>query len=47
MYKLVEQLKEYFENTPKEQLEKEYEEIYKKYGHVGPTVDEYLESIKQ
>lgn len=47
MDKLVEQLKEYFENTPKEQLEKEYEEIYKKYGHVGPTVDEYLESIKQ
>lgn len=47
MDKLVEQLKEYFENTPKEQLEKEYEEIYKKYGHVGPTVDEYLESIRQ
>lgn len=47
MGKLVEQLKEYFENTSKEQLEKEYEEIYKKYGHVGPTVDEYLESIKQ
>ena len=43
MGKLVEQLKEYFENTSKEQLEKEYEEIYKKYGHVGPTVDEYLE----
>jgi len=40
MDKLVEQLKEYFENTPKEQLEKEYEEIYKK-------VDEYLESIRQ
>lgn len=47
MSKLVEQLKEYFENTSKEQLEKEYEEIYKKYGHVGPTVDEYLESIRQ
>lgn len=47
MGKLVEQLKEYFENTSKEQLEKEYEEIYKKYGHVGPTVDEYLESIRQ
>jgi len=47
MSKLVEQLKEYFENTSKEQLEKEYEEIYKKYRHVGPTVDEYLESIRQ
>lgn len=43
-YKLVEKMKEYFENTPQEVLDKEYEEINNKYIGVGLTVDEWLEA---
>lgn len=43
-YKLVEKMKEYFENTPQEVLDKEYKEINNKYIGVGLTVDEWLEA---
>ena len=47
MSKLLESLKKYFEETPKEQLDKDFEEIYNKWGHIGIGVEEYLESIKK
>lgn len=46
---LLQQLKEYFENTPRDVIEKEWYE-YNKYNEIGPSVNEYLEyvnSIKQ
>lgn len=39
---LVDELKDYFENTPQEQLDKDWKEIEEKCGNIGPTVDEYL-----
>ena len=47
MSKVLESLKKYFEETPKEQLDKDFEEIYNKWGHIGIGVEEYLESIKK
>jgi hypothetical protein len=42
---LVAQLKEHLANTPKEQLDAEWKEL-EEWNHVGPTVKEYLRSIK-
>ena len=42
----LDQLKEYFKNTPKEVLEKEYKELAY-LNKVGPYVSEYLDSIRQ
>lgn len=42
---IVEALKKHLAETPKEQLDKEWEEL-KKWNDVGPTVDEYISSIK-
>ena len=47
MGKVLESLNKYFEETPKEQLDKDFEEIYNKWGHIGIGVEEYLESIKK
>lgn len=44
MSKLLESLKKYFKETPKEQLDKDFKEIYDKWGHIGPSVEEWLES---
>lgn len=44
MNELLNQLKKHFENTPRKELEKEWEEL-SKYNTIGPTVEEYLESI--
>lgn len=44
MGKLLESLKKYFKETPKEQLDKDFEEIENKWRHIGPTVEEWLES---
>ena len=43
---LLQQLKEYFESTPREVIEKEWHE-YDKYNEIGPTVDEYLEYVNK
>ena len=40
----VERLNEYFENTPREVVEKEWHE-YDKYNEVGPAVDKYLKYV--
>ena len=50
MGKIYDALKEHFENTPKDVLDKEFEEINSKWGNIGPDVDEYVkfvESIKK
>lgn len=43
---LLQQLKDYFDNTPREVVEKEWHE-YDKYNEIGPTVDEYLEYVNK
>lgn len=45
---LIKSFKKYLKETPKEQLDKDFEEIENKWGHiVGVGVEEYLESIKK
>ena len=46
MDSLIKQLKEYLEKTPKEVVQAELEEYSKKYNHIGPTVDEYLQAVE-
>ena len=46
MDSIIKQLKEYFAKTPKEVLQAELEEYSKKYNHIGPTVDEYLQAVE-
>ena len=43
---ILQQLKEYFDNTPREVIEKEWHE-YDKYNEIEPTVNEYLEYINK
>ena len=43
---LLQGLDEYFRNTPKEQLDKDWEEL-KKYNEIGPDVDEYIKSVEE
>ena len=42
---LLQKLEEYFRNTPKEQLDKDWEEL-KEYNEIGPDVDEYIKSVE-
>lgn len=44
---LIKSFKKYLKETPKEQLDKDVEEIENKWGHIGVGVEEYLESIKK
>ena len=44
---LLQKLEEYFRNTPKEQLDKDWEELKKKYNEIGPDMDEYLKSVQE
>lgn len=43
---LFESLKEYFDNASPEQLKKDWEKL-KEWENVGPTVDEYINSLKE
>lgn len=43
---LLQQLIEYFDNTPRDVLEKEWNEL-SYLNEIGPTVDEYFESVKK
>lgn len=43
---LLQQLKDYFANTPREIIEKEWHE-YDKYNEIEPTVKEYLEYVNK
>jgi len=44
--KILKDLKDYFKNTPKEQIKKDWEET-KKFDKVSPTIDEFLQFQKQ
>lgn len=47
MLEIYNQLKAYFKNTPKEQLDKDWEEI-KHWNEIGPDVEEWvMESYKK
>lgn len=46
MDSIIKQLKEYIDKTPKDVLQAEWEEYSKKYNHIGPTVDEYLQAVE-
>lgn len=46
MSKLLDDLINYFETTPKEQLEKDFKEL-EPWTKVGPTVDEYIKMMKE
>lgn len=46
MEKLSENLKEYFENTPKEVLDKDWKEI-KHLNEIGPDAIEYCKSLRE
>ena len=43
-FNLLHQLKDYFDNTPREVVEKEWHE-YDKYNEISPKVNEYLEYV--
>lgn len=43
---LLQKLEEYFRNTPKEQLDKDWEEL-KEYNEIGPNMDEYIKFVKE
>lgn len=43
---LLQQLKDYFDNTPREVVEKEWHD-YDKYNEIAPTVNEYLEYVNK
>lgn len=43
---ILQKLEDYFNNTSKEQLEKDWEEI-KQYQNIGPTIDEYFEYMER
>lgn len=42
--RMIDQLNYHFDTTPKEELDKEFEEL-EPWSHVGPTVDEYPGNI--
>lgn len=44
---LIKSFNKYLKETPKEQLDKDFEEIENKWGYIGVGVEEYLESIKK
>lgn len=46
MKDIVQALREHLANTPQEELDREWEEL-KEWGEIGPTVDEYLEWVKE
>lgn len=43
LIELLEEMKEYFNKTPRDIIEREWHE-YDKYNNVGPTVNKFLEN---
>ena len=46
MSSIAERLRKHLEEASQEELDKEWEEL-KHWNEVGPTVDEYFESLKE
>ena len=46
MSKLYDGLVEYFNNTPKEKIDKDFDEIMEKYGHIeSPIAEDYFKYV--
>lgn len=43
---IFQQLKEHFNNTPEEELRREWVR-YNKYNNIGPTIEEWLNLVKE
>ena len=43
---MLDQLKQYFKNTPQEQIKKDWKSLAK-YDKVGPPASEYIEYLKE
>lgn len=43
---IFQQLKAHFENTPEDELRREWIE-YSKYNNIGPTINEWLNEVSQ
>lgn len=46
MSKLLDSLREYFENTPKEILEEDWKEL-EHWNEIGPNAEEYCNWVKE
>lgn len=46
MDSILDQIKEYFKNTPQEQIKKDWDSSAK-YDEVGPPASEYIEYLKK
>lgn len=46
MTNIVNQLREYFKNTPKDQIDKYFEDL-DYLNNVGPNLEDYIKSIKE
>lgn len=46
MSKLLNSLIDYFDNTPQEQLDKDWEKL-KEWENIGPSVKEYFKYLKE
>lgn len=42
----VKQLRDYFKNTPQEQLDKDFEEL-QEWNDIGPSMEEYLKFMEE
>ena len=43
---IFQQLRDYFNNTPEEELRREWKE-FDKYNNIGPTIEEWLNEVSQ
>lgn len=46
MGKIAEQLNDYFQNTPQEKLDKDFEAL-KEWNDVGPSAEDYLKFMEE
>lgn len=44
MNKYVEQLEQYFQNTPKEQIDRDFD-VLSEFDNVGPLLDDYISQV--
>jgi len=47
MNEILNQLKHYFDNTPREEIEREWNALGKEFGDVGPKVEDFLVQLDE
>lgn len=47
MNEILNQLKHYFDTTPREEVEKEWNALGKEFGDVGPKVEDFLVQLDE